>query len=173
MHWPHCAVEGKTALYMLNLLARYKEAQWFGAPVDWLDLDNPDYPAIVQHPMDLSTARAKHARRLWREGGEELDSRLPVAEPVAFAQQQMQLYYALHDAETTAASGDLVTGTAEAGSSTREACAVLPQVLRHSAAGRHRVAVEHLDAINQRESEPLLAQAVAAGVPCCCKAAQL
>ncbi|KAF6253924.1 hypothetical protein COO60DRAFT_370215 [Scenedesmus sp. NREL 46B-D3] len=53
------ALEHKTALYMLNLLGKYKEADPFKAPVDWLDLGIPDYPDVIKHPMDLKTAREK------------------------------------------------------------------------------------------------------------------
>ncbi|WIA13302.1 hypothetical protein OEZ85_006886 [Tetradesmus obliquus] len=44
---------------MLNLLAKYKEADPFRAPVDWEALGIPDYPVVITHPMDLKTAREK------------------------------------------------------------------------------------------------------------------
>ncbi|KAF6263673.1 Bromodomain-containing protein [Scenedesmus sp. NREL 46B-D3] len=44
---------------MLNLLAKYKEAARFRAPVDWKLRGIPDYPVVMEHPMDLRTARAK------------------------------------------------------------------------------------------------------------------
>ncbi|KAF6253884.1 Bromodomain-containing protein [Scenedesmus sp. NREL 46B-D3] len=52
-------LERETALYVLDLLAKYKEADPFRQPVDWESLGIPDYPIIIKQPMDLKTAREK------------------------------------------------------------------------------------------------------------------
>ncbi|KAF6263936.1 hypothetical protein COO60DRAFT_1457906 [Scenedesmus sp. NREL 46B-D3] len=47
----------KTALYMLNVLGKYKDADPFRLPVDWKSMGIPDYPVVIKHPMDFKTAR--------------------------------------------------------------------------------------------------------------------
>ncbi|KAF6265247.1 hypothetical protein COO60DRAFT_1623919 [Scenedesmus sp. NREL 46B-D3] len=52
-------LERETALYMLNLLGKHKEAKPFKAPVEPESEGVPDYLVIIKHPMDLKTARDK------------------------------------------------------------------------------------------------------------------
>eukprot|EP00775_Hariotina_reticulata_P013459 gene13459-13585_t len=53
------ALERQTALNMLNILSKYKEAEPFRQPVDWEFLKIPEYPLVITQPMDLRTCREK------------------------------------------------------------------------------------------------------------------
>ncbi|KAF6250698.1 Bromodomain-containing protein [Scenedesmus sp. NREL 46B-D3] len=59
-------LERRTALYMLNLLGKSKDAGPFRAPVDWKAEGIPDYPDVIKHPMDFKTAREKVRAGVYR-----------------------------------------------------------------------------------------------------------
>ncbi|KAF6251400.1 Bromodomain-containing protein [Scenedesmus sp. NREL 46B-D3] len=44
---------------MLNVLRKYKDADPFRLPVDWVAMGIPDYPDVIKHPMDFKTVREK------------------------------------------------------------------------------------------------------------------
>eukprot|EP01083_Nonionella_stella_P091292 255219_1 len=86
---------------LLNTVQGKPEAEPFVVPVDWKNLNLPDYPQIIKHPMDLGTIESNLSRGVYKNAFEfAKDVRLVWSNAKTYNQEGSGIYLVAQNLET-------------------------------------------------------------------------